>query len=102
MDVCRLIIGISLKLPTFLSSQQIANSIIYYVIPFYVSDLTLPINVSGEDELLFLYELNDTINTDGFAGLWVNEDIRRVHIFKVQTVADIVHSVTVTIVMEAF
>ena len=52
--------------------------------------------------LLFLYELNDTIDTNWFAGLRVDEDVRRVHVFKVQAFADIVYSVTVTIVMEAF
>ena len=62
-----------------------------------------PVLRHGRDGILFfLSELNDTINTDGFAGLRVDEDIRGVHIFEVKPVADIVDSVTVTIVMETF
>ena len=52
--------------------------------------------------LLFLNELNDTINTDWFAGLRVDEDVSRVHIFEVQTLADIVHAFSFSVVMKAF
>lgn len=52
--------------------------------------------------LFFIYKLNDTIDTYRFAGLWVNEDVGGVHVFKVQTIADIVYSRPISIVMEAF
>ena len=35
------------------------------------------------DGLFFFNKLNDTIDTNGFAGLRINEDVRRVHVFKV-------------------
>ncbi len=34
--------------------------------------------------------------------MWINEDVSRVHIFEVQTIADIIHTVPVTVVTEAF
>ena len=60
--------------------------------------------LSNRDKRLFFFldKLNDTINTDRFAGLRVDKDVCGMHIFEVQTVADIVYSVTVTVVMETF
>ena len=51
---------------------------------------------------IFLYKLYNAINTNRLAGLRVNEDISRVHIFKVQSVANIVHTIAISIVMKAF
>ena len=60
--------------------------------------------VSERDDYLFffLYKLYNAINTNRLAGLWINEHICRVHIFKVQSVANVVCSITITIVMKAF
>ena len=56
----------------------------------------------GGDLYFFLYKLYNAINTNRFAGLRINEHICRVHIFKVQSVANIVHTIAVSIVMKAF
>ena len=53
-------------------------------------------------DLLFLYKLNDTIYAYRFAGLCVNEDIRSVHIFEIQTFVDIVHTFTFSVITKAF
>ena len=55
-----------------------------------------------ETVLLFLYKLNDTIDTNWLAGLRIDEDVGRMHIFEIQTLADIVYAFTFSVVTKAF
>ena len=56
----------------------------------------------GDDLFIFIYKFDDTINANRFAGLRVDEYVSWVHIFKMQAVTDIVHTLAFLVVAEAF
>ena len=47
-------------------------------------------------------KLDDTINTCWFVGKFINKDICRVHVFKIQTVTNIVYAFAFAVVTETF